>query len=110
SATPLDAASFVPATSLKDVIFWSTIAFAFGGVESASAMGEEIRDARKTIPRAVIAAAVVITVLYLAGTLSILLAMPKEQISGLQGIMQAMQAMATRVGLSWAAPIAALMV
>jgi glutamate:GABA antiporter len=110
SATPLDAASFVPATSLKDVIFWSTIAFAFGGVESGSTMGEEIRDARRTIPRAVIAAAVVITVLYLAGTLSILLAMPKEQISGLQGIMQAIQAMTTRVGVAWLVPIVAALV
>src|SRR6185503_16264281 len=32
SATTIDAASIVPSTSLKDVIFWSTIAFAFGGV------------------------------------------------------------------------------
>ena len=110
SATPLSAAAFVPSISLKDVIFWSTIAFAFGGVESASTMGEEIRDARRTIPRAVIAAAVVITVLYLAGTLSILLAMPKEQISGLQGIMQAMQAMTARVGVGWLAPIVAALV
>ena len=99
SATPIDAASLIPSTSLKDVIFWSTIAFAFGGVESASTMGEEIRDARRTIPRAVVAAAVIITLLYLAGTLSVLLAIPKEQISGLQGIMQAMQAITARVGV-----------
>src|SRR5262245_36831316 len=36
SATPMPPESFVPSTGLKDVIFWSTIAFAFGGVESAS--------------------------------------------------------------------------
>jgi amino acid transporter len=95
---------------VKDAIFWSTIAFAYGGVESASAMGEEIKDAPRTIPRAVMAAAVLITLLYLAGTLSILLAMPKDQISGLQGIMQAIQAMATRVGVAWLAPLVALLV
>ena len=39
-------------------------------------------------------AAAFITMLYIAGTLCVLLAMPKEQVSGLQGIMQAMQAMA----------------
>ena len=49
-----DADAFVPSTSLKDVIFWSTIAFAFGGVESGSTMGEEIQDARRTVPRAVL--------------------------------------------------------
>jgi amino acid transporter len=110
SATPIDTASLIPSTSLKDVIFWSTIAFAFGGVESASTMGEEIRDARRTIPRAVVAAAVIITLLYLAGTLSVLLAMPKDQVSGLQGIMQAMQAMTTRVGVGWLAPLVAALV
>jgi amino acid transporter len=110
SATPITAASLVPSTSFKDVIFWSTIAFGFGGVESASTMGEEIEDARRTVPRAVILAAVVITLLYLAGTLSILLAIPKERISGLQGIMQAIEAMTARVGAAWLAPIAALLV
>ena len=110
SATAIDAASLVPSTSLKDVIFWSTIAFAFGGVESASTMGEEIRDARRTVPRAVIAAALVITSLYLAGTLSVLLAIPKEQVSGLQGIMQAIQSITGRVGVAWMAPIAAALV
>ena len=67
SATPMDADAFVPSTSLKDVIFWSTIAFAFGGVESGSTMGEEIQDARRTVPRAILTAGAVITVLYLAG-------------------------------------------
>jgi amino acid transporter len=109
SATPIDAPSLMPSTSLKDVIFWSTIAFGFGGVESASTMGEEIHDARRTVPRAVLTAAVLITLLYLAGTLSVLLAIPRDQISGLQGIMQAIQAMTSKVGVAWlAAPVAAL--
>jgi len=107
SATTIDAHTIVPSVSLKDVIFWSTIAFAFGGVESASTMGEEIKDAQRTIPRAVVAAAIIITALYLAGTLSVLLAIPKEQISGLQGIMQAIDAMTRRVGVAWLAPIVA---
>src|SRR5262249_20745999 len=107
SATPMPGSAFLPSTGLKDVIFWSTIAFAFGGVESASTMGEEIQDARRTVPRAVLAAGAVMTVLYLAGTTSVLLAIPKEQVSGLQGISQALQAMSTRTGFGWLAPILA---
>ena len=106
----MPARTFVPNTSLKDVIFWSTIAFAFGGVESASTMGEEIEHPRRTIPRAILAAGAIMTVLYLIGTLMVLLAIPKEQISGLQGIMQAIQAMTGRVGVSWLAPIVAAFV
>ena len=110
SATPMAARALVPSTSLKDVIFWSTIAFAFGGVESASTMGEEIVDARRTLPRAILTAGAIMTVLYMVGTFSVLLAMPKEQISGLQGIMQAIQTMAGKIGASWMVPIIAALV
>jgi glutamate:GABA antiporter len=110
SATPMTAHALVPSTSLKDVIFWSTIAFAFGGVESASTMGEEIHDARRTVPRAVLMAGAVITVLYVFSTFSILLAIPSAQVSGLQGIMQAVQAIAARAGVSWLVPFVAALV
>ena len=111
SATDLAPRALVPSTSLKDVIFWSTIAFAYGGVESGSTMGEEIHEARRTVPRAVLAAGAVITILYLIGTLSVLIAIPKNEVSGLQGIMQAVQAIVGRVGaVGWLVPCVALLV
>lgn len=109
-ATPMPPSSFVPATTLSDIVFWSTLAFAFGGVESGSSMAEEIDDARRTVPRAVLTAAAIIVSLYLVGTLSVLLAVPSGQISGLQGIMQALQAVTTRAGMPWALPALALLV
>src|SRR4030095_15837535 len=75
-----------------------------------STMGEEIHDARRTIPRAILSAGVVVTVLYIVATLAILVAIPKEQVSGLQGAMQAIQAMLARVGLAWLAPLGAVLV
>src|SRR5260221_10127158 len=42
SATPITMHSLMPGSGLKHVIFWSTIAFAFGGLESASTMSAEI--------------------------------------------------------------------
>jgi len=110
SATPLAPRALVPSTSLKDVIFWSTIAFAFGGVESGSTMGEEIDDPRRTVPRAVLAAGAIVTVLYIATTASVLLAIPKEQVSGLQGIMQAVQAICSRVAAPGLVPVVAVFV
>jgi amino acid transporter len=100
----------IPLVSLRETIFWSTIAFAFAGVESASTMAEEIRDARRTLPRAVMSAAVLITLLYVAGTAAILVAVPRDQVSGLQGIMQAVVVLTSRVGASWLAPLIALLV
>jgi len=110
SATPITAQTLTPGAGLKDLVFLSTIAFAFGGVESGSTMGEEIVDAERTIPRAVITAGVLIATLYIAGTWCLLLALPKEQLSGLQGVMQAMQAMATKAGMPWIVPIAAALI
>src|SRR6266850_3133826 len=107
SATPITAHALVPGTGVKDLVFLSTIAFAFGGVESGSTMGEEIVDAERTVPRAVVTAGVLIATLYIIGTWCLLLALPKDQLSGLQGAMQAMQAMATRAGSPWIVPIAA---
>ena len=110
SATPITLRSLVPGAGLKDLIFLSTIAYAYAGVESASTMGEEIVDARRTVPRAVIVSAVVIATLYIVGTWSILLALPAHQASGLQGLVQAMQAIAVRAGVPWLVPVVAALV
>ena len=58
--------SLVPSTRLKDIIFWSTIAFSLSGLESASMMGDEIRDPRRNIPRALLIGGVLITPLYIS--------------------------------------------
>ena len=75
SATPMTPHSFIPGTNLKDLIFFSTIAFAYAGVEAPSTMGEEIVDARRTIPKAVLIAGVLIAILYILGTFAVLLAL-----------------------------------
>jgi amino acid transporter len=110
SAVPLAPAAFVPHASIKDMVFWSTIAFAFGGVEGASTMAEEIEDAERTIPRAVIASAVIITALYMIATLAILVAIPASEVSGLQGMMQALQVMGRQSALAWLVPLMAVFV
>jgi amino acid transporter len=73
-------------------------------------MGDEIRDARRTVPRAVLTAGLAITAIYLLGTAAVLAAIPATEVSGLQGIMQALERMATRVGLPWLAAPAALLI
>ena len=109
-ATPLTARSFLPGTSLKDLIFFSTIAYAYAGVEAGSTMGEEIVDARRTIPKAVLISGALIAALYVLGTFSVLLALPIKQVSALQGLVQAIQAIAVRMGSTWIVPVVAAFV
>lgn len=110
SATSFSGPALVPRVGLSEVIFWSTIAFAFGGVESASNLGDEIRDARRTVPRALIVGGVLIAAVYILGTVCLLLALPREDVSGLSGILQAITRAAERVGLPGVGPAAAVLV
>ncbi|MEA2713288.1 MAG: glutamate:GABA antiporter [Gemmatimonadales bacterium] len=111
SATSFTAHAMVPSTRLKDIVFWSTIAFSLSGLESASMLGEEIRDARRNIPRALLLAGVLITALYVLGTVAMLVALPQSEIVNLQGFMRAIERASARLGLGWlVAPVAALLV
>ena len=50
SATRFTWAGLVPSTHLKDIFFWATLTFAFGGCETGSFIAGEVKDSRKTIP------------------------------------------------------------
>ena len=109
SATHFTWAAAVPHVQVRDLIFWSTIFFAFSGCECASFMGDEIKDARRVVPRALLLAGVVITLGYLAGTLAMLVALPSSSISGLGGFMTAIDFLCRRLGIAaLIAPIAVL--
>ncbi len=109
SATQFTLAGVVPHAHVKDFVFWSTIFFAFGGVETVSFMGEEIKNPRRVIPRSLLVAGVVITLGYLAGTVAMLVALPSSSISGLGGFMTAIDFLCRRLGAGVVvAPIAIL--
>lgn len=110
SATPITPAALVPGLGLEQLIFWSTIAFAWTGPESASFMGGEIRDPRRTVPRALATAAPMIAAIYIGGTLSVLLSVPTSETSALYGVMQAIARGAERLDLAFIVPVAALLV
>jgi amino acid transporter len=110
SATRFTWGTMIPHADMKNAIFWSTIFFAFGGVECASFMGAEIKNTRRTVPRALIFAGILITLGYILGTVAMLIAMPSEQISGLGGLMTAIAQMCHNLGVSWMVAGIALMV
>jgi amino acid transporter len=109
-ANEFSAHALVPSVSLKDIIFWSTIAFAFGGVESASTMAEEIKDSRRILPKALVTAGVLITVIYILGTAGLLLSVPRKDIDALQGVMQAIGGVGDRLGVTGLSGITAALI
>jgi amino acid transporter len=102
--------SMTPSMHLNDVIFWSVLTFAFGGSETASFMGEEIKNARRTIPLALLTAGVTVTICYILGTVCVLLALPSTEVNSLQGLVQAVSKTALRVGFPGVLPLAAFLI
>jgi glutamate:GABA antiporter len=100
SATNLTWANMMPHWSMDTVNFWSQMVFAFTGLELVSAMSQEIRDPRRTLPRAVLTAGALIAVIYIIGTIAVLSLMPAAQVDPKSGVFQALTvgSMAMRVG------------
>ena len=89
---------------------FGVICFGLVGLELASIMGDEIENPRKTLPGAVAWGGVLSGLLYIGATLTLLVAVDKNSISVLQGIVQAVSHMAARVGVNWiVAPFAFLL-
>jgi amino acid transporter len=109
-ATPIAAGDLVPRATTSDIAFWSTIAFGFGGFEAVAFMGDEVRDPARTVRRAVIIAGAIIAAIYILGTTAVLVALPRGEVSGLQGIMQAIAGIAGRLGWSSATPVLAALI
>jgi glutamate:GABA antiporter len=109
-ATTISAATMRPELHLKDVIFWSVIAFAWTGPESMPFMGGEIKHPRRTIPLGLAFAAPAIAVIYIAGTASVLAALVPHAVNPSSGVMQAIGSIVTRLRWNLLTPIAALLV
>src|SRR5579863_688411 len=110
SATTFNAHSMTPSFKPSNFSTWATILYAFAGAEAASFMGDEIKNPRRTIPRALIIAGLVVVTGYIAGTVAVLVVLPQEKLNSLQGIMQAISTSADRVGWHGMGPAAALLI
>lgn len=100
SVTHLSLSNMLPAWNWNTVNFWSQIAFAFTGLELVSAMSEEVRDPRRTLPRAVFGAGALIALMYIAGTFAILSLVAAADLDPQSGVFHAITvgSIALRVG------------
>ena len=109
--TAVTSADFqIPANPRFVLNSFGVICFGLVGLELASVMGDEIENPRKILPGAVAWGGVLSGLLYIGATLTLLIAVSKQDISVLQGIVQAVTHMASRVNASWiVAPFAFLL-
>jgi amino acid transporter len=99
--TTITAADFkVPANPRFVLNSFGVICFGLVGLELASVMGDEIEDPARTLPGAVAWGGVLSGLLYVAATLTLLIAIGKN-VNVLQGIVQAVSSMAAQIGGGW---------
>ena len=110
SATHFTAANVMPTWNWDTVNFWSQIAFAFTGLELVSAMSEEVRDPRRTLPRAVFGAGAMIAFMYIVGTFAILTLAPAGDLDPKSGVFHAITAGSVVLKVGFLGILAAILV
>ena len=102
--------NFLPSWHWGTVNFWSTIAYGMSGIELAGLMAAEVRDPARTFPRVGWLAALGATAFYASATIALLVILPPERISEMNGLSEAGDQAARVLSLVWLAPVIALLV
>jgi amino acid transporter len=103
-ATDFAHSSYLPPLDFDTAILWGTIFFAYSGVESVAFLRNEIEGGMRTIIRALIVLGIGSVVVYIAGTSSFLVILPKEALTRLAGFPDALRIGLERVHLGMLAP------
>lgn len=108
NASPFEAHKLVPAASLDNFSTWALMCFAMAGFELVSLMGGEIKEPERNIPRSIVFGGVIATVIYIIGTLSLIVSVPYQKISQISGILQALMEQTHEFGASFLVPLVAI--
>ncbi len=110
SATSFAPSALVPRGEFWPMLgLWSGICFAFSGFEVTTLVGQEVRDARRTIPRGVMMAGLLATIMYVGGTVAVLVTVPASSLLERTGIADAVELVAGHVGLTGLGGVTALL-
>jgi len=110
SVTHFTLSNMMPTWNWDTVNFWSQIAFAFTGLELVSAMSGEIREPRRTLPRAALTAAALIAAMYIVGTFSVLALVPAGDVDPKSGVFHAITVGSVALKIGFVGILAALLV
>lgn len=109
-ANPLTSASvFSVLADWRTLSLLSVVCLNYTGLELGSVMGDEIKEPRKTIPRAALVAGISTVVLYLVATYSLQISVPAAQIGVIDGILQAVKVSTTDLNLPFLLPAIAIL-
>ena len=105
-----DVAGLTPdLSSIDNIVFLGGLFLAFAGLEVSSGYAGEVQNPQRNYPRAIIFAALITFFLFMLGALAIGIVIPKEDISLVAGLMEALRVFLANFGISWLLPILGLL-
>lgn len=102
--------SFVPdLAKLSNVVFLTGMFLFFAGIEVSGVHAMEVKDPRKDYPKAIFISAILVTAIFLLGSLAIAIIIPSSEISLTAGIMQTFSTVFNKFHMAWAVPAIAIL-
>ena len=109
AAAPLDTQHiFPPWHGVASIVLIVNSFFTYAGVEVNAVHVDELRDAPREFPRAILVAVILILLVFILPTLAISVAVPSAHISLTAGVMQAFKFLLGHFGLNVLVPVIAL--
>lgn len=105
SATDFVHSSYIPPMNFDTAILWGTIFFAYSGVESVAFLRNDVEGGMRTIIRALVVLGIGSVIVYIAGTSSFLVILPKEALTRLAGFPDALRIGLEHIHLGMFAPV-----
>src|SRR5262245_124919 len=100
SATPFQAKSLIPEFNLGTLKILAPICFALAGFELVSLLGGEVKDPERNIPRSIPVSGAMGTIIYVLGTIALLVSVSQEKVNVLAGVVQAIHEQLSIFGLA----------
>jgi amino acid transporter len=88
-----------------NIVFLAGLFLAFAGLEVSSGYAGEVKNPQKNYPKSIILAGLITFFLFMLGALSIGIVIPKENISLVSGLMEALKVFLDSFGVAWLLPI-----
>ena len=91
------------------ISLWSGFCFAFAGFEIGAFASQEIHNPERTLPRGIAISGLIVTLIYIAGTVAVLIIVPSDVLAERSGIADAVDVAATSIGLPAIGPLTAFL-
>ncbi len=110
SATDFAAASYLPPLNGNGAILWSSMLFAYAGVEGVALMRNEVKGGVKTVVKALLLLGGLQTLGYAVGTAAMLMIVPQGEASRLGGLPEAVGVAFGKLHMAAAQPVFLLVI